>query len=328
MFGSDPATVVITLALASGLDFCLGDPWSWPHPVQFMGGYIQRYQQLLLPRISSAWGQRCLGVGLMLSLVALVVLGSCGLLLWLDQRLPLLSQLTAVVLLASCLAGRSLRLAAEAVLGPLERGELGAARDRLSRYVGRDTAQLSPAEIYRAVFETVTENAVDGVLAPLFYAILGSFTPWGPVPWALGYKALSTLDSMVGYRQMPYTHLGWCSARTEDFATWLPCRLAVLWVALASGQPGRVLRLCWRDARQDPSPNAGWSECAYAAALGVQVGGANVYGGVVRQKPLLGDDVQPVTAERIGRALQLTRWCFLSWLGGAIALQAFVGIAL
>ena len=197
----------------------------------------------------------------------------------------------------------------------------------LSRYVGRDTVDLPESEILRAVLETVTENATDGVMAPLFYAILGAFSPVGAVPVALAYKAASTLDSMVGYRTAPYTHLGWFSARLEDCLTWLPCRLHVLTLALLSGRPGHVLRLCQQDGVKDLSPNSGWSETAYAAVLGVQVGGMNRYGAVVKQKPLLGEPIAPITPEKIWQATRLTRWCFLLWLSlaiGMLSLATFV----
>ena len=181
--------------------------------------------------------------------------------------------------------------------------------------MGRDTDRLTTPEIYRAVLETVAENATDGVTAPLFYALLGASLPAvGPVPLALAYKAASTLDSMVGYRQEPYTDLGWCSAQIEDVLTWFPCRLTVLTLALLSGQPIAVLAICQRDARQDPSPNSGWSECIYAAILGVQLGGDNYYQGKLRSKPLLGDDTQIIGADQIDRALHFTRQVFLLWL--------------
>jgi len=115
--------------------------------------------------------------------------------------------------------------------------------------------------------------------------------------------------------------LGWASARLDDALTWLPCRLTVLTIALLSGRPRHVLKLCRRDAPQDPSPNAGWSECAYAAALDVQVGGQNTYRGKVTQKPFLADPVRPITPERVKQALALTRRVFLLWLGLAITLH-------
>jgi adenosylcobinamide-phosphate synthase len=139
-------------------------------------------------------------------------------------------------------------------------------------------------------------------------------------PLALAYKASSTLDSMVGYRDAPYTYLGWFSARLEDGLTWLPCRLTVMTLALLSGKPLHVWQICRRDAVADPSPNSGWSECVYAAILGVQMGGTNWYGGVAKSKPLLGDAINPITAISIQTALQLTGYCFLLWLGVAIAI--------
>ena len=131
---------------------------------------------------------------------------------------------------------------------------------------------------------------------------------------AIAYKAVSTLDSMVGYRTQPYTHLGWCSAKTDDILTWLPCRLTVMTLSLLSGHPRRVWTLCWRDAPQNPSPNSGWSECAYAASLGVRLGGDNLYKGVMQHKPFVGDNLNPVTPITICRGLEFTRFSFILWI--------------
>lgn len=308
----------IVLGLAAGLDYVLGDPWHWWHPVQGMGWAIANYTQLGLKGLQQPGALRLAGVGLGLGLIV----GS-GVLGWAIVTVatwmhPWFGILIEVILLASCFAARSLRDAAVDVLQPLQAGNLEEARSRLSRYVGRDTEQLSAAEILRAVLETVTENATDGVMAPLFYALLGSVLPGvGSVPLALAYKAASTLDSMVGYRAAPYTDLGWFSAKTDDVLTWLPCRFTVLTLALLSGKPFQVWRICQRDAPKDPSPNSGWSECAYAAILGVQVGGVNWYKGVAKPKALLGDAIAPITADHIYQALQLTRWNVLLWLGMA-----------
>ncbi|MEM8502741.1 MAG: adenosylcobinamide-phosphate synthase CbiB [Cyanobacteria bacterium P01_D01_bin.1] len=315
----------IVLAGAAGLDFLLGDPyWRCPHPVQVMGWLIRHYTDLTFKATKSATasaiGMRRAGV----LLTVLLVVGSAavgwGLIAFARWLHPWLGLGIEVILLAACLAGRSLRDAAEAVLAPLTAGDLLEARRRLSRYVGRDTQDLDRPEILRAVFETVAENSVDGMMGPLFYALIGAATPLGSAPLALAYKAASTLDSMVGYREAPYTHLGWCSARLEDGLTWIPCRLTVLTLALISRQPQTVIRLCRRDAAADPSPNSGWSECAYAAALGVQVGGTNVYKGVVKVKPRMGDPIRPITPEVVRAALTLNRVSFLIWLGaGAVA---------
>ncbi|MGB7087240.1 MAG: adenosylcobinamide-phosphate synthase CbiB [Phormidesmis sp.] len=340
-FDAEPATLLqpflqsSLLLAAAGLDFALGDPWGWPHPVQAMGKAISFYSQRVLALPLSPAAMKLAGVGLACGLI-----GAVGLLSWIGisavGRVSVPLQWgVQVVLLASCFAGRSLRRAAEDVLEALsdnslaknkDQGNLQQARDRLARYVGRDTQQLSASEIRRALLETVSENAVDGVLAPLFYAIVGAWVG-AAVPVALAYKAASTLDSMVGYREAPYTDLGWFSARCEDALTWVPCRLSVGMVALLSGQPKTVLSLCRRDAIADPSPNAGWSECAYAAALGVQLGGPNTYRGQLKIKPLLAEARRPITADVIWEALRMTRRCFLiGLLLGIISLWLSLGL--
>ncbi|MDZ7957967.1 MAG: adenosylcobinamide-phosphate synthase CbiB [Aulosira sp. DedQUE10] len=312
---------IYILIFAAFLDYLIGDPWGWPHPVQVMGWVISHISQLSQKYCHDSLTQKIAGI--LLGIFLIIGSGLVGWLIIQSARWlhPLLAIAIESILLASCFAGRSLRTAALTVLKPLTAGNLAEARDSLSNYVGRDTKNLSEAEVLRAILETVTENATDGVMAPLFYAIVGGLIPFvGVVPLALAYKASSTLDSMVGYREAPYTYLGWFSARLEDYLTWVPCRLTVMTLALLSGKPFDVWRICWRDAVTDPSPNSGWSECAYAAILGVQVGGTNWYRSVAKEKPLLGDDIYPITPKSIHSALQLTRYCFLLWLGVAIAL--------
>lgn len=314
-------TLSVIFIIAATLDYLIGDPWGLPHPVQAMGWVISRFTKFALKFCHSSITQRIAGI--LLGTILIIGSGFVGAFIiqtarWLH---PLLGITLESILLASCFALRSLRTAAQAVLLPLGAGQIEDARSILSNYVGRDTENLTEPEILRAVLETVTENATDGVMAPLFYAIVGAFVPFvGAAPLALAYKASSTLDSMVGYRSPPYTYLGWFSARLEDCLTWLPCRLTVITLALLSGKPLHVWLLCRRDALIDPSPNSGWSECAYAAILGVQMGGTNWYRGIASYKPLLGDAIYPITASHIYQALQLTRYCFLLWLGGAIAL--------
>ncbi len=313
-----PLLILLTAAL---LDYLIGDPWNWLHPVQVMGWVINRYTQIAFKVWKSPLALRMAGVGLML----LLVLGG-GAIGWLIPTIattihPLIGMIIASIMLASCFAGRSLRAAAEDVLQPLVQGDLVTARSHLRRYVGRDTDNLSEPEILRAVLETVTENATDGVMAPLFFALVGALIPTiGSVPLALAYKAVSTLDSMVGYRTAPYTDLGWCSAKTDDVLTWLPCRLMVFTLALLSRKPRHVWQLCRRDAVQDPSPNSGWSECVYAAVLGVQVGGVNWYQGVAKVKPFLGEPLQPITSGTIRQALQWMRYVCLIWLAITIVI--------
>lgn len=317
----------MVLAIAATLDFLMGDPWNWLHPVQVIGGVIHHYTQWVLKQTKTPWQLKIAGVVLWVitltgsaAAVWLIITGAQ----WIHSVIGLV---IASILLASCFAGRSLRDAAQDVLTPLTVGDLETARSMLRLYVGRDTENLDEAEMYRAVFETATENATDGVMAPLFYAVVGAVVGamvagwWdsgsvvGSVVGAIAYKAASTLDSMVGYRSAPYTDLGFFSAKLDDILTWIPCRLTVFTIGLLSGKPQQVWRICRRDAPKDPSPNAGWSECVYAAALNVQVGGINTYRGEVKEKPKLGDPVDPITPEKIMAALRLTRWAFLIWLG-------------
>ncbi|GAB1542673.1 adenosylcobinamide-phosphate synthase CbiB [Scytonema sp. NUACC21] len=309
-------TSAVILIIAATIDYLIGDPWDWPHPVKVMGWVISHFTKLALTYCHNSVTQRIAGI--LLGIILILGSGTIGYFLILTTKLihPLLGGTLECILLASCFAGRSLRVAAQTVLQPLTAGNLSEARSVLSNYVGRDTENLTESEVLRATLETVTENATDGVMAPLFYAIIGAFVPVvGSTPLALAYKASSTLDSMVGYREAPYTYLGWFSARVEDCLSWIPCRFFVITLALLSGKPLHVWQICRRDAVSDPSPNSGWSECAYAAILGVQMGGTNWYRGIAKQKPLLGDAINPITSSCIEQAMQLTRYCFLLWLG-------------
>jgi adenosylcobinamide-phosphate synthase len=301
----------ILLVAAAFLDYVVGDPWGWLHPVQVMGWYINAVSELTWRYLLTPAAQRMAGVFLCASLVLGCGGGSWLVLHYLTQWQPWLAGSLEVVLVASCLAGRSLRQAAVDVLGA---EDLSESRRRLSQYVGRDTENLSIAEIHRALLETVAENGVDGATAPWFYALLGTLLGIGALPLALAYKAASTLDSMVGYRREPYEHLGWASAKFEDLVTWVPCRLTVLTLALLSGRPLQVWKVCSTDGSRDPSPNSGWSEGVYAAILSVQLGGDNYYKGELRSKPLLGNADRPIDPETIHRALNWTRWVLLVWL--------------
>lgn len=316
---------IIVLLLAAVIDYLIGDPWGWPHPVRVMGWVISRYTKIAVQYCDQPQMLRIAGIILGISLISTSAAMARVIIQVTNWLHPWLGIAVASILLASCFAGRSLNAAAIEVLQPLTAGKITEARSILSKYVGRDTQHLSTAEILRAVLETVAENATDGVMAPLFYAIVGAFVPFiGSVPLALAYKAASTLDSMVGYREAPYTDLGWFSARLEDGLSWFPCRLVVFTLALVSTKPQHVWYICRRDAIKDPSPNSGWSECAYAAVLGVQLGGTNWYRGVIKHKPSLGDLIHPISELQIQQALQLTRYCFLIWLGVAIALLLWI----
>ncbi|MCC0176940.1 cobalamin biosynthesis protein [Waterburya agarophytonicola K14] len=312
----------LVLLLAALEDHLIGDPRGWLHPVQVIGWLIQKYANLAIAFCPSGYLRRLAGILLGLTLIIGSGIFGWSIVAIFREIHPLWGYAVEIVLLASCFAQKSLQVAVEDVLESIDLQDLTIARSRLSLYVGRDTDRLERSEILRALLETVGENAVDGVTAPLFYAILGLFIPGvGVLPLALAYKAASTLDSMVGYLHEPYTDLGWFSAQLEDRLTWLPCRLTVLTLSLCSGKPLEVLAICRRDGIKDPSPNSGWSETVYAAILRVQLGGKNTYKGIVKEKPLLGDALEPITRDKIDRALNLTSYCFLLWLAIALILS-------
>jgi adenosylcobinamide-phosphate synthase len=304
-------TPVIALAAGFLIDQLLGDPPSWPHPVRLIG----RLVLLLEPLLRKLFPER-LGGCLLLLLTASAV----GVIVWTALHLAYLVHPGARVAVAAALiyaglAVRSLADEARAVLAACEKGDWPEARRRLACIVGRDTEELQPAEIYRAVVETVAENTTDGVVAPLLYAALG-----GPVGlWV--YKAVSTLDSMVGYHTAQYRRFGWASARADDLANWVPARLTWLLLGLAAlltGQHGgQALRIGWRDGRKHPSPNAGWAEATMAGALRVQLGGPATYQGVAAPKPTLGDPAEPPTLEKARQSVRVM--VATAWLGLLLA---------
>ena len=295
----------------------------------------------LLRRGAEAWaGTRAWKLRLAGGLITLVLVGGSGLVGWAVERLaptPLL-----VVALASALAGRSLEQAVVGVLKALpnsvqsvqdQAGQaLQPARQALAWIVGRDTADLDAPEILRAAAETASENAVDGLFAPLFWMLVGagiwSLNPALPGPLALawGFKAASTLDSMLGYRRGRLRWLGTAGARLDDLLVWLPCRLVAMGLPLAAGQPGRcfsLLAAALGDGAADPSPNAGVSQAAYAHAAAVQLGGCNRYGGQLTSKPLLAQGLPAPDGAAVRHMLKLSRRLELVWLATA-AVLAFI----
>lgn len=219
-----------------------------------------------------------------------------------DRRRPgVLVTLTA----AACwtvLGGRSLRRESAAVGALLAADDLPAARDRIRSLVGRDPTHLSADELARAAIESVAENSSDAVVAPLFWGAVAG------IPGLLGYRAINTLDAMIGHKNSRYHRFGWAAARLDDLVNWIPARLAAGLAAAAAplvgGSPGAALRTIRADAHQHPSPNAGPVEAAFAGALGVRLGGTNRYGDRVEDRGTLGDG-RPVTPGDIPRANRL-----------------------
>jgi adenosylcobinamide-phosphate synthase len=284
----------LELLCGVALDLAVGDPRWLPHPVRGFGWLVTRLERLWR---ASRLPLRLAGVLFFVTAVGCAALVVTATMLYIPR--PWIS----IYWIFALLAIRDLDVEAARVIASLRRNDLDNARRMLSFIVGRDTAALEPPEILRATIETIAENLCDGVIAPLFYLALG-----GPVAMAC-YKAMNTLDSMVGYRSERYREFGWASARMDDLANWIPARLSALLIWIAAAVSGcdvrRAIAITLRDARLQPSPNAGFPEAAVAGALGVRLGGLNFYQGVASRKPYLGDALQALdlTAYRKTRVL-------------------------
>jgi adenosylcobinamide-phosphate synthase len=226
---------------------------------------------------------------------------------------------STVAATTSAVAGRALGAAATEVGAALARADLPAARRQLPALVGRDPEGLNETEITRAVVESVAENTVDAVVAPAFWAAVAG------APGALGYRAVNTLDSMVGHRSARYRNYGWASARLDDVLGWVPARLTVLLVALVRPRAAAAVWTAVRtQAPVHPSPNAGVAEAAFAAALGVRLGGANRYEDRVEERGALGTGTPPAVAD-IGRAVRLSEHVSLA-LAAALAAVGVIAL--
>ena len=280
------------------LDAMLGEPPENVHPIVLMGLVISVFEKRAL-RLKCPRSRRLAGIVLAISVPSLVFVFSRKILSAVPRKA---GWVMGTALLCTTLSMRGLGEAAEAVEVGLSEGRLERARTRVGHLVGRDTDDLSETEVCRAAVESVAENTSDGVVAPMLFGVLFG------APGALAYKAVNTLDSMVGYRQPPYEDLGWASARLDDLANLAPSRLTVLCTAATSGCRLRTLLSALRYGPLTAIPNAGMAEAAFAGALGVQLGGANSYGGVLREGSIVGDGRLP-TPEDIRRAVRLMRRC-------------------
>ncbi len=288
------------LILALLMDLAIGDPRWLPHPVQVIGFGIARCESFLRRRCSTPSGLRNAGV-VLASVIVLSVLGVTLLtgkaLFWCAANVSVvLGTVLFVYLVSTTIATRGLIEAAHLVVGSVKNGNLAEARRHLSMVVGRDTENLSPKEVLTAVMETLAENLSDGVIAPIFYFAVGG------LPLAMAYKAVNTLDSMVGYKNETYIHMGWASARLDDVANYIPARItgflivaSVFILNLFGSETGpvaparRAFQIMRRDGRKHTSPNSGVPEAAMAGAIGIRMGGTSWYGGVRVSKPYIGE---------------------------------------
>lgn len=292
------------LIIGSILDFILGDPRGLWHPVQGIGWVISKLEKILR-RIfpSGKTGERWAG-GLLVILTFLISVGLPALLLLLLSSIhPLLSFLLSCIFCWQMLAAKSLRVESMKVQEALEKEGLEAGRRAVSMIVGRDTRDLTEEGVIKAAVETVAENTSDGVTAPLFYMILA-----GPLG-GIAYKAVNTMDSMVGYKNETYQYFGTCAARLDDAANFIPARLSALFMiaaAFLAGYDGKnAWRIFKRDRKKHKSPNAAHTEAVMAGALNVRLAGDAWYFGKLFKKPFIGDDIRPVERQDIARACRL-----------------------
>ncbi|MBI5039104.1 MAG: cobalamin biosynthesis protein CobD [Nitrospirae bacterium] len=278
---TDRVPVILTAFM---LDIILGDPHWLPHPVRWIGRAVHFIET----------GLRKTGLPLRLSAVLLTfIVVSTTLALSLSAILLAYrfsdpaGFIISVIIMYTTLSTRSLYDEGMKVYKDLRNNNLIAARNNLSMIVGRDTDHLDSGEVIRGAVETIAENSVDGVISPLFYAMIG-----GPA-LAIAYKSINTLDSMVGYKNEKYIDLGWASARLDDLANYIPARISGFLIPAAALLCGKGLRNSLRtvlhDRKNHPSPNSGIPEAAVAGALGVQLGGVNYYQGVPSSRPFIGE---------------------------------------
>lgn len=285
---------------AVALDLLLGDPRWLPHPVRGIGRLAVWFEAVARALFGST---RTAGV-----LAALGVYLVTGGIAWGAIQLaaaasPWAGDVVSIIIIYTTVAARDLARHSMAVFRPLVAGNLVEARRCVGAIVGRDTEQLDEAGVARAAVESVAESTVDGVTAPLFFAIVA-----GPVG-AIVYRAINTLDSMFGHQDERYGRFGWAAARIDDLANYVPARLTAPLICLAALLLRLRPRLAWqtlrRDGRKHTSPNAGLTEAAMAGALGVQLGGANYYDGQLLDKPTIGQAVVPLSAQHIRLANRL-----------------------
>lgn len=289
-------------------DQMIGDPRNFPHPVVGIGKvitFLERYLNHGTPRMRRWRG----------SILTVLTVGGSYLLTWTliqaaDSVHPYLGLGVGTYIIFTTLAGKSLLDVGQNVMLPLAQGDLQEARAKLSWFVSRDTTNLEESEIVRGTIETLAENFVDGILSPLFYAALGG------APLAMAFKAISTLDSMVGYRNERYEDFGWFSARTDDWANYLPARLSVPILLLAGWlkkMPVQYAYQIWkRDASGHPSPNGGNPESVVAGLLGIRLGGVNIYHGRPHHRAEMGDALHSANSSDIVRCQHLVRTA--TWL--------------
>ena len=304
---------LIALALGFILDLIIGDPIGWPHIVLGYGKLIPFFERSLrriFPKTPS--GELTAGVFLVVIMCLIPLALSIGILYACQLVSPWLRTGIEAILVWQCISLRSLRVASLTVYRPLSENDLPSSRLAVAEIVGRDTAALDTSGVACAAVETVAENTGDGVIAPLLFLTLGG------APLGLMFKAVSTMDSMVGYKNDVYLYFGRAAAKFDDILNFIPARLAGLFMVLSAPLSGLDGKNAWRIFRRDrlnhKSPNSAHTEAACAGALRVRLGGDGVYFGQLVHKPTIGDDLRPIEPVDIVRTNRLMYWTAILFL--------------
>jgi adenosylcobinamide-phosphate synthase len=279
------------------LDLIFGDPTWFPHPIRFIGWIIKKLENRLY-RENKKYSDAQLkyrGLLLLIFSVLIVIIPVYIVLIILKENIPFLYHMLNVYLLYSAFATRCLASEAEKIYKSLKNDSKSESRAKIAMLVGRDTDNLSKEEIIKATVETTAENSVDGILSPMFYAFLGIFAGI-PAITVYIFKVVSTLDSMVGYKNERYKDFGYFSAKLDDILNYIPARLSLIilpFAALFTGHnPWRTFKTGFRDRKNHLSPNCAYPEGAFAGALGIKLGGTHRYKGKEVYKPGIGDSIK------------------------------------
>ncbi len=305
-------------------DLVLGDPYSFPHPVRGMGWMITKTEGIFRKYFKSPIGLKFAGTIMAVAIPGLVYAVTLYLLKLAKYIHPVLYHAVNILLIYTVLSVKNLAQEAGKVYDALKIRDIPLARKNLSCIVGRDTHNLDEKEITRAAVETVAENTVDGILSPLFYVFLGG------APLGMAYKAVNTLDSMVGYKNENYLHFGWASARLDDFANFIPARLAGILIPVVSALLGfdgiQSVKITLRDRYNHTSPNAGFPEAAVAGALKIQLGGPGIYFGKKVEKPTIGDPIIPLNPHHIHDTIKIMYMTAFVMLAAGFLVKFLIGL--
>jgi len=321
---------VLDVVIAYVLDLLFGDPQGITHPIRFVGGLIKNTEKFLRTKVILKFKNKAkaeiLSGFILCAFVVVIVFALVFVILYLANVIsPILFHIINIYIIYTAIATKCLADEAKKVYVKLENRTLEEARVSLSWLVGRDTSNLTEEGVIRGVIETTAENTVDAVISPIFYALLGSIFGLG-APVVYAFKAVSTLDSMVGYKNEKYRYLGMASARLDDILNFIPARLAIIIIPISAillrFDGARSFKTAIRDRKKHLSPNSAHGESAMAGALGVRLGGPNVYFGRVVNKPYIGDEVKPIEKVDIKKTINIM------YLSSVVTMMIFIPIVL